>query len=375
MFLSHKIEIKPNSATKKLFESYFGYSRFCFNKSLEIWNRMYDSGEKPNKRLVRNELVSYKKTEDFAWMKEYNSYVLKTAVEDLDAGFQKFFKKISFKPKFKSRKQSKDSFRINMETPGIIHIKEKKLFLPRFPYGIKLTELPRFNGEIRRVTISKKADKYFAGFVINVEEEFPQIESDFSVGIDLGVKTFAVLGYGDTDDRTFAVCEYPKKLKGLYDKVDDYNRILSRKVKDSKNYTAMRIKLQKLYLTIKNIQNDFLHKVSHEVVSNFSLITIEDLNVQGLLKNRKISRRIAQSLFYRFKEILKYKSELYGNKLVLADRFFPSTQMCSHCGYVRTKSEKVKLSERTYICPSCGIVEDRDENAAYNLKLYGEQLG
>ena len=265
MILTHKMEIKPNKTIIKLFEKYFGYSRYCYNKGLSIWEEEYSKGNKPNGRKVRDIFKSIKQE----WEKEYSPVVLDTAIEDLEKAYNMFYKKINKKPKFKSKKINKNSFRVYRKCDSTIRIKHNKLYLPRFPYGIKLTENIRFNGTIKTCTITKKANRYFASFSIELKNE-TEIKNKFPTtnkvaGIDLGLKTFAVLA----DDKYFYKYFYPSKLKAYYAKINYLNRKLSKKQKGSNKFNVMKTKLQRTYLRIFNIQMDFLQKLTTNIIKNY----------------------------------------------------------------------------------------------------------
>lgn len=370
MILTHKIEIRPNKTVINMIHQCFGYSRYCYNKGLEVWNNEYNSGNKPNGRSVRDMLKSTKQD----WEKELSPNILDNAIDDLEKGFKLFYKGISRHPRFKSKRKSRNSFRFNRKNDSTIRIINNKLCLPKFPYPIKLTEKIRYKGTIKQCTITKEANKYYTCFVIDTVIE-PIINNRKTyVGVDLGIKEFAIIGYGKNNNRKFKHFKgRMKDLKKLYSKISHYQKMLSRKHKDSNKYQATRAKLQILYKKIVNIQKDYLNKITTFLCKKFKHITIEDLNVSGMIKNRKLSKVISRSLFYTFKIMLEYKKKLYDNIIILADRFYPSTQICSHCGNRRERSNKLKLSERVYICNECGVISDRDENASYNLKLYGQQ--
>lgn len=369
MILTHKIRIYPNKTTIKQFEQYFGYSRYCYNKGLNTWEKEYNLGNKPNGRRVRDILKKNKEE----WEKELSPQILDTSIEDLERAFQNFFKKRSNYPKFKSKKLAKDTFRYYRKSDSTIRIKGNKLFLPKIKYGIKFSELPRFNGTIKTCTISRKCDMYFASLTIELKDDIKdKVSNDKSIGIDLGLKTFATLAYDYRGLRQYKSVKGIKyKLKPLYKKISYYQKGLSRKIKRSNKYNVMKSKLQKIYYRISCIQKDYLNKLT-KLLCKFKYICIEDLNVSGMLKNKKLSKSMHKSLFYTFRTLLEYKSIMYGNHLEIADRWFPSTQTCSKCGNVKINENKLTLKDRTYTC-DCGYKEDRDNNAAYNLKLYVER--
>ena len=372
IILTHKIEIKPNETTKKLFNNYFGYSRYCFNRGLDTWNKMYDNGESPSKYKVRDHLKANK--ED--WEKKLSSQVLDTSIEDLTRGWSGFFNKLSNRPKFKSKKKSKNTFRFYRKNNSSIRIMDRKLYLPRFPYGIKMTENPRFDGVIKTCTISKVSNLYFASLSIELSDNekknlYVSKDDGTKCGIDLGLKTFAVVASEENKDWVYEEHKgIYRKLIPLYQRISHYQKMLSRKKKDSNKYNEVKIKLQRIYLRISHIQKDYLNKFTTNLIKNYHQIVIEDLSLMFMLKNKKLAKKASRSLFYTFRLQLMYKSELYGNKLIIADKFFPSTQTCCFCGYVKTGSDKMKLGQDTYKCDNCNEEIDRDVNAAINLMNY-----
>lgn len=372
VMISQKIELSPNLAMKSYLEESFHYSRFCFNRALNLWKEQYETGNKPNGRSVRD--ICKKSKQE--WENSFTPLILDTACEDLERAFQGLFKKRTRYPKFKSRHKAKKSFRIYRKNDSSIRVQGSFLLLLKFPKPIKMKELLKLEGVIKLCTISERAGKYFASFTVDIGEgKLKDLSSNVSCGIDLGIKSFAILA-GDLEDEIAFHKEagIMPIIKPFYKKISYFQRRLSKKKdKSSKKYQLLKAKIARLHLKISYIQNDFLQKFTTSVVKEFGVITIEDLSVRNMIKNRKLSKVISRSLFYGFRRILEYKSKLYGNILIVASKFFPSTQTCSHYGHVKVKEEKLKLSERTYTCSHCGTISDRDENAAYNLKLYGEQ--
>ena len=376
MYVAHKIEIKPNKFIQKQISEAFGYSRYIYNKALVEWKRMYNlykedsSNPKPTNWKVRSNL----KRNKLEWESTQQTQILDTSCDDLSKAFNMFFKGISKYPKFKSKKKSKNTCRFYRKNEYTIKIiNDKYLKLPKLE-PIKMKEKLRFKGIIKEVTISKKANKYFASFIIDSDIKVrPNTNGKFA-GIDLGIKTFAVVT--DSDNNYYEYESILNNLKPLYNKISCYQRRLSKKNRYSNKYNVMKTKLQKIYLRISNIQNDYLHKITTELIQDYQYITIEDLNVSGMLKNRKLSKVISRSLFYTFKIFLEYKAKMYNNTIIIADRWFPSSQTCSNCGNVLKKENKLKLSNRVYKCKKCDNIIDRDVNAAINLKLYGmHQVG
>ena len=367
MIISQKIRIYPNKTMQKQFEQMFGYARYSYNTGLALWNELYVNGERPNEWKVRDK---YKRELKQEWEKEYSPNVFDNALTHMSIGWKNFFEGRSRRPKFKSKRKAKKSFTINRKNDFSIRIRNGKLLLPKFKYPVKMAEPINFEGVIKLVTITHRADQYFASFTIDTTEEFYHSFSSLpTVGIDANIGHFNI----SEDEHNL---QTPlASLVPLYEKIAYYQRRMSRKSHGSNKYNAMKTKLQKLYSRIQNIQDDWLHKFTTHIVQNYHKICIEDLNVKGMLSNRRVAKSISRSLFYRFKVQLQYKCEAYGNELIIADRWFASTQICSMCGFRKEGEHKLKLSDRVYHCDNCGESLDRDYNSACNLKLYPERVG
>lgn len=386
--LGQKVRIYPNKTMIKQLELYFNYSRYCYNKSLYIWNTMYKNNEKPNFRTVRDNFKNNYKEE---WEKEYPPNILDNSIQFLSNGWSLYFKHITRKPKFKSKKRYKPSFTINRKSDSTIRIINNKLYLPKFKYGIKLSEDIKIIGIIKLCTISRKANKYFASFIIELSDNYKknlyQSKIDnTSVGIDVNI------GHFDISEKNYRY-DFPlKELKKYYAKIEYYQKRMSRKILEKKNkekllnkeksdknyiyledshkYLVMKTKLQNLYMRINNIQNDWLHKFTTNIISKYHLIGIETLKTKNMMKCHNLAKSISHSLFYRFRLFIEYKSKLYGNILVKADKSFPSTQKCSCCGNIKKGNEKLHLKDRIYKCNYCKNIMNRDLNSAFNLKEY-----
>jgi len=373
-----KVRVYPTKEQRDLFDNYFGYSRWCYNNFLELWNIMYSNGDKPNYRKVRNELKRIYKDlsslDEYSWIKDYSSQVIDTSGEDVKRAWDNFFnpRMKNNKPKFKSKKRMNNSFRLNRKNKTDFQLlPNNRIHLtkvaPKRKGGLRYRDkqlVSKINdGSIQQVTISKKANRYFASIVVRYDNNFnPQNTNGNVCGIDLGIKDFAIFNNGITiNDPSY------HKLYTLEKRLAVYQRKLSKKSYASNNYKRLRTKIQKCYLDIYNIKHDFLQKLTTYIVRKYQYIGIEGLNVTNMLHNRKLSHKIYHSLFGTFREILKYKSKWYGNTLIEADTFYPSTQLCSQCGYRKVDDERLTLKDRTYICHNCGYIGDRDINAAKNL--------
>ena len=221
-----------------------------------------------------------------------------------------------------------------------------------------MRETLRFTGQIKSVTISRQADKWFAAISIETEDILHQRKAEKSCGIDLGVKHLATLSDGTK-------IEGAKSLAALLKKKKRLQRELCRRKKGSENRSKTRLRLAKLEAQISNARNDTHHKATTEIVLNNYTIAMEDLNVNGMVKNHKLARRLTDRAFGEFKRQIEYKADWYGSRVTQVDRFFPSSKTCNACGHIK---EDLKLSDRIFVCPVCGYKEDRDVNAAKNIK-------
>jgi len=356
--LSHKIELKPNNVQENFLKQSCGVSRFGYNLALDIWNKDYKAGNKPSMFSVKKRVNAIKK-ELAPWSYDVSKCCIEESIIDLGRAFNNFFKVSHTRyPTFK-KKGKKDSFRLNNENfkfVGDSHIQIAKLKTP-----IRICESLRFNGKILSCTISRQADRWFASVNLELDWEPEQYQQQKSscVGVDLGIKSLAVLSDG-------IVFEGLKPHKAALKRLRKLNKDLSRKVKGSGNWHKGKIRLAKLHAKISNIRKDYLHKLTSHLVKNFSIICIEDLNVKGMSKNHCLARSILDGGFGLFKTLLEYKCKLKNVILIKADRFFPSTKTCSSCG----KIQDMPLSKRVMQC-ECGLNLDRDINAALNLKNYG----
>ena len=374
---ARKIELRLNDEQKKIFDRAFGYSRYIYNKALDEWKRMYEawkednSQPKPNNRKVRDSLKASR--ED--WEYDQLNILIETTVENLSKAFNMMWKGYGKYPKYKSRRNQKDSCRFFRKTEYSLQIKGEKynkLKLVGISSLIHMKE-PLYLKEghtIQEVTITKKADKYYAGIVMRyLNNDKKEDKEDSYIGIDLGVKNFAIIN----DDKGL----YKKykslnsKLIPLHNRINIYNKILSRKCYGSNNYEKTRTKLNRTYERISNIRKDFLHKLSTHITKKYKYICIEDLQVGNMIRNKHLSKSIAEQGWREFRTMLEYKAEKNDCKIIIADKWFPSSQICSCCGNILQGKYKLKLSQRVYHCSKCKNKMDRDYNAAVNLRLYG----
>ena len=365
MLLTHKIQLVPNNKQAGYFAQAAGVSRFAYNWALAEWQRQYEAGERPSEISLRKQLNSIKR-EQFPWMYEVTKSAPQQAIKNLGNAFERFFKKQGQYPRFK-KKGVHDSFRADNGPAGTggdaVHVEGNRIKLARIGW-VRMTESVRFRGQIKSVIISKKAGRWFAA--INVDtpalpharKNQASADVEQAVGVDLGITKLAVLSTG-------AEIEGPKALRKALNRIRFLNKELSRRKKGSGNWLKTKAKLAQAHYRVACLRQDSLHKLTTELVLNHTIIGIEDLNVAGMMKNRHLSRAIADQGFGEFRRQMAYKSEWYGSELVIFPRFRPSSKVCCQCG----QHHEMPLSRRTMDCP-CGNKMDRDLNAAINIKNY-----
>lgn len=355
---AYKYRIYPNKSQKELLEKHFGCVRFIYNWGLDKKIKYYTTHKKNLSTVqITNEIVSLKK--EFEWLIEVNSQSLQNELRHLDVAFVNFFRNKKGFPKFKSKKDNHDSFSIPQ------HYKlEKKLFIPKFKEGIKIKIDRKFSGDMKTLTISKNpSGQFFASILVETLNNLipkKKIKEKTSIGIDLGIKDFLVTSNGEK-------IENPRILKNIEKILKKEQKKLSKKQKGSKNRSNQRLKVAKIHQKISNQRDDFQHKLSRRLVSENQTICLEDLNVVGMMKNRKLSKAIGDISWSSFVNKLQYKSEWYGVNLIVIGRFEPSTKLCSSCG---TLNDDLTLNDREWKC-GCGITHDRDINASINIKKFG----
>ena len=351
----------PTNQQQQSLAQLFGCVRVVYNDALAICKQ---SEKKPSSAELQKIVITQaKKTEERAWLEEVSCVPLQQSVVDLDIAFKNFFnsckgkrkgRKVGY-PKLKKRTSSQSArFRI-----GGFSFKDRGVYLAKIGIvnPILSRELP---SEASSVTVIKDcANRYFLSFVVEVEPV--QVEAkNLSIGIDLGIKTFAVMSNGEK-------AESPS-YKKLDRKVRKLQRKLARQPRDSKRRNITRIRIAKLHNQITDTRKDFLHQLSTKIVNENQVIVLEDLNVSGMVKNRKLSRAISQQGWYEFRTLCEAKSEKFGREFKVISRWEPTSQVCSDCGF---KWGKIDLSIRSVLCLSCGTEQDRDENAAKNIEKVG----
>ncbi|AZU97638.1 IS200/IS605 family transposase ISCsa5 [Thermus phage YS40_Isch] len=359
MLKAYKYRIYPNKKQQELFEKTFGSCRFVWNKMLEEKLKAFQE----TKKVPRITPAKYK--EEYPFLKEVDSLALANVQLQQEKAFKNYFKnKKHFKiPNFKKKKKYKQSYTTNNIK---VDFEGGYLYLPKVKGGIKAIFHRQFEGKIKSATIVKTTTgKYYVSILVDIQN--PKNKSkeptNFVAGIDLGLKNFAVI----TNDTEIKKVEHPKYLSKALKKIKRFQRKLSRQKIGSKNREKTRKRLAREYEYVNNARNDFLHKLSKTIIDENQVVVVEDLNVKSLSQTH-LAKHVLDSAWSRFVQYLTYKAEWYDRKLLVADRFFPSSKTCSSCGYIH---KDLQLKDRSWVCPSCGTTHDRDENAAKNLRNYG----
>lgn len=357
-----KFRIYPNKEQQTIINQTLGCCRLVYNKGLAMRNEAYQNGNKIGYLQTSAMLTELKKQDDFVFLKVADSVALQQSLRDLDRGFINFFQKRARHPKFKSKHNQHQSYR-TINKRDNIRIVGKHIKLPKLGY-VKVRQSMEV-GKINNVTIEHTpTGKYFA--VLNVEfEPQPMLNQGGSIGIDVGIKKF----YSDSNGNTVS---NPKYLEKSMRKLVREQRKLSRKEKGSSNRNKQRIKVALIHEKITNQRNDFLQKQSTMLIRENQTICIEDLNVKNMMRNHKLAQHIGSASWSKFFDMLSYKATWYGNDIVKIPTMYPSSQICSCCGY---KNPLVKnLAIRNWECPKCHTKHDRDTNASINILNKGLQI-
>ena len=376
---TQKVRLYPNKTMQKDLDDLCDYRRYCWNAGLALWNDMYeealildDKRLRPNEYKVRNELVANKAD----WQYRFSARCLQLAISDLNKAWKNFFDKAQVdwgKPRFKSKKATRQGFKTDRAK-----IIKGKLRLDK-PHGIKnwydirMSGAKLLTGELKVVSIYRENGKYWASLPFEIEVA-NKAKTNRVTAVDVNV---GHINYTEGKINTL-----PDNLKRLYKRIKYYQRMLARKsvvngkrATKSNNYVKTRAKLQRDYRKVANIQHDIMQKFTTQLVEEYDKIVIEDLAVKEMQMTHVASKGLQRSMFGYFRQILSYKCDWYGKDLLIADKYYPSTQRCSNCGYVKTGEEKVGLNgnlkygtkHNEYICYECGNIMDRDENAVLNL--------
>lgn len=376
MLRSFKTEINPTDEQIIKINKTIGVCRFIYNFYIAHNKELYENGEKfiSGRHFnvwLNNEYLP--NNPDKRWIKEVSSKSIKKSVEDAYIAFKRFFSRKSKFPRFKKKNNSdvkmyfvknnktdclSERHRIKVPTLGWVRLKEKG-YIPTSKDGFI----------VRSGAISHKAGRYYISVLIDMQDIDNIQCNNFGIGIDLGLKEFAICSNGSiyhNINRTNNVKKVEKRLKREQRKLSRKVVVIKKGEACGENLVKQKLKVQKLYQRLTNIRTDYLNKTIHSIVKTKpAFIVIEDLNVRGMMKNRHLSKAVAQQKFFEFKTKLISKCKEYDIELRIVDRFYPSSKLCHNCGHVK---RDLKLSDRTYKCSECGYVEDRDINASLNLR-------
>ena len=368
IFKGLKFRIYLNKKQINKIEKNFGCSRFVYNYFLSL---NIDRRKNNEKKLSYNEMSSLltklKKQDEYAWLNEADSTSLQQSLKKLDQSYKNFFlgnKKVGF-PKFKSKKSNYNSYKtvVTKRNNGTknVNFNNSYIQIPKIGW-IKFIKSQEIIGDIKNCTIIKnEINQYYISIL--VEQEVDELQKNNNVvGIDLGIKDFAILSDGK-------IFKNPKFLKNGEKKLKKEQRRLSKKKNGGKNWNKQRIKLAKVHKSISNKRNNYMQKISSIIINENQVICIENLKVVNMLKNHKLAKSIMDCSWSEFSTMLRYKSEWYGRNLLVIDAYYPSSQLCNYCKY---QNKEIKdLAIREWICPKCGSMINRDLNASLNIRDEG----
>jgi len=369
MLKSYKYQIYPKPKQEEILNKHFGCVRFIYNWALA---KKVEAYQKDKTKLSAYQLCDEipKMRKDLPWLSEVFANSLQQSIRDLETAFTKFFREKKGFPNFKSKHKSKSSYRIptsvkinkHNSTIKLPKLKEVKAVFERFP-----------EGKIKSATISKSTtNKFFVSLLVDdgkASPKKPKIKETTTIGVDLGLKYFAITSSGEKIENPKLHQKLEKRIKCLQRRLS-VKRNEKQLTKGSCKYRKLKRQLAIKNEKVRNQRNDFLHKVSTRLIRENQTICLEDLNVSGMMKNHKVARAISEASWSEFIRMLKYKAEWYGKNLLFIGRFDPSSKMCSDCGSIK---KDLKLSDREWVCLKCGVEHDRDINAAKNIKNFSLQ--
>ena len=367
MLKAVKIRLYPNNEQATMINKLLGCYRVVYNQCLARKIKSYEETKTSENLSTLGQFVHHEllKDDNFIWLREQNTKVLKQAVKDMLTAYKNFFEQHTDYPKFKSKHDNKQSCRFELGAISkrndytTYHLSLANIRNVRFRCNEKYAlYLQKHHDNIRQATLTRlPCGEYHLSILVDGDLTHKVKESDAAVGIDLGVKDFVITSDGEVFDNLHFKKSETKKIKRL-------QRQLSKKEKGSNNRNKARIKLAKLYKKINDRKQYYLHAVSNSLIDENQVICMEDLNVKGMVKNHNLAESICEMNFGEFRRMLEYKANWYNRKIVFVNRFYPSSKTCHNCGYI---NNELKLSDRQWICPICGEVIERDYNAALNI--------
>ena len=386
MLIAYKVEIKPTLQQIQKINQNIGVCRWLYNKYLVTNNQLYAQYkegliDKKQAFMSANDFDKYinndiKTLEEYSWINNCGSKARKKSIQNAEIAYKRFFKGLSGFPKFKKKKNQDAKLYFPKNNKTDFKVERHKINIPTLKW-VRLKEkgyIPT-NAKIINGTVSKKADRYYIAVICDIDWNIPSGQYSKGIGIDLGLKETAICSNNKVYkniNKTSIVKKLEKKLKREQRKLSrKYESLKIRNKKEKGEATRQNIqkqivKVQKLHQRLTNIRDDYNNKIVASIIKQKpSFITIEDLNISGMMKNKHLSKAVAQQKLYEFRSKLEYKCSLFGIELRIVDRFYPSSKTCSYCGSIK---KDLKLSDRVYKCDNCGLEIDRDKNASLNLR-------
>lgn len=364
MIKAHKIRLNPTSEQEVYFRKAAGTARFVYNWGLAEWKRhkAEHPGQEHGAMALKKDFNALK-LEQFPWVYEVAKDVAEGAFTNLSAALKNYFdskngkrkgKQVGF-PKFKSKKNKRQSFRLNNDK---IHIGEHNFYVPKLGW-VNMAESLRFDGKIMGAVVSRQAGRWYVAIAVEMGKPKTGEFEKPSVGMDVGIKTLVMLSNGGQYDNQVLLRSELKHLKRL-------SRRLSRRQVDSNRWRQAKCQLERFHERIAHRRADYLHKTTTEIASTYEVVGIEDLNVAGMLKNHCLALSLSDAAFGEIRRQLTYKSDWFGGRVVAVDTFYPSSRRCSRCGLI---NRELTLEDREWTCQNCGTLHDRDRNAAVNIEV------
>ena len=362
MLKAYKYRIYPTNEQKEQIAKTFGCCRFVYNRTLAYRKEAYEKEKKNVNKTNCNNYCNQVLKKEYGWLKEVDKFALTNAVYNMDAAYQKFFKEHTGYPKFKSKHDGHQSYTTNFTNGNIkADFDRGKVKLPKLK-EVKAKLHRNFIGQIKSATVSQMpSGKYYVSILVETEH-VELTHTDQNIGIDLGIKDLCITSKGKKYENPKTIRKYEKKLAKL-------QRQLAHKEKRSRNYCKSKKKIALCHEKITNSRKDYLHKISHEIISENQVIVSENLQIQNMVKDHHLAKAISDVSWYELTRQLEYKAKWNGRKYIKIDTFYASSQLCSVCGYQNTETKD--LSIREWSCPVCGAKHDRDINAAKNILTEG----
>ena len=356
---TYKFRLYPNKKQQICISNMFGCCRLVYNYFLNEKQTQYkETKTSDNYNTQQAKLTQLRKTNEYNFLNSTSLQVLQCSLRNMHTAFDRFYKHKGGYPNYKS-KRNKQAFKI----PQDFKLQDNKLYIPKLKSGIKCVVSKELIGEPCFATVTKtKSGKYFVSITVKQDNYTPYPHTNKAVGLDLGIKDLVITSDG---------VKYPrlkKQIKQLKRKLKHNQKHLSRKQHGSKRYEKQVLKCNRIYEKITNVKTDYIHKITTELVKQYDIIKVEDLNIKGMIRNHKLAEVINECNWGEFIRILQYKCDWNNKQLVKVDKFYPSSQLCSNCGYKNIKLKNLNI--RQWKCECCGSEHDRDVNAAINILKY-----